>query len=310
MSFDIPILFILFNRPQHSRQVFSRIRQAQPAELFVAIDGARPNHPTDAERTRECRALLDEIDWPCTVHQLIRTENLGCRRAVSSAITWFFEQVEMGIILEDDCVPDPTFFSYCREVLLRYAHESSLMHVGGVNFQKGRWHGDGSYYFSKVCHIWGWATWRRAWKRYDESMASYPVFKEQNRIADVFDDPRVQQFWMDGFESVYNGTNDTWDYQWCYAIWTNNGICSLPNTNLISNIGFDGEATHTKFYDRSVASHPLNSLTEFRHPTFFIESKAASTYSLQNSFRKRYWLSNKINGLKRRLNYKNWNRSV
>jgi hypothetical protein len=301
MTFDIPVLLVLFNRPQHARKVLDCIRQAKPSQLFVAVDGPRLNHPTDAERVKECLALLDHIDWPCTVHRLVRTENMGCKLAVSSAITWFFEQVEMGIILEDDCIPDPTFFTYCREVLVRYQDEPTLMHIGGINLQNGRWHGDGSYYFSKICHIWGWATWRRAWNLYDVTMASYPAFKAQNKIADIFDDKRVQRFWTEGFDSVFDGSNDTWDYQWCYAIFIHSGLCTLPNVNLVSNIGFDLDATHTKFYDSKMANKPTKSLTDFRHPTFFIESQAATKHTLKRFFWKRPWLALKFQGLKRRV---------
>ncbi|MFC5413008.1 nucleotide-diphospho-sugar transferase [Larkinella bovis] len=283
---DIPVLFILFNRPDHARQVLDQIRQAQPLELYVAIDGPRPNHPTDAEKVAQCVALLDEIDWPCQVHRLIQSCNLGCKKGVSTAITWFFEQVEMGIILEDDCLPDPTFFTFCRENLYYHQHNPSVMHIAGVNFQGGQWHGDGSYFYSKMCHIWGWASWRRAWQKYDVEMATYPTFREFNLINTLFADPKVQEYWQDAFDGVYTGHIDTWDYQWCYAIWVNYGLCICPNQNLISNIGFGQEATHTKEDTESTANRPLQPLVEVIHPRFLIENREATDYTLRKFFRK------------------------
>ncbi|MFD1142283.1 nucleotide-diphospho-sugar transferase [Larkinella insperata] len=291
---DIPVLFILFNRPRHARKVLEQIRQAQPKELFIAIDGPRPNHPTDREQVAQCTALLDEIDWPCQVYKLIQPRNLGCKRGVSTAITWFFEQVEMGIILEDDCLPDPSFFTFCRETLLYHQHNSSVMHISGVNFQGGQRHGDGSYFYSKICHIWGWATWRRAWAKYDVSMQSYAEFRQNQVIKDLFTDQKVQQFWTEAFDGVYAGQIDTWDYQWCYTIWTSGGICVCPNQNLISNIGFGQDATHTKEDTESTGNQPLQTLTEIVHPRFLIESRRATEYSLHKFFRK-------VSGIKQRM---------
>ncbi|MFD1142281.1 nucleotide-diphospho-sugar transferase [Larkinella insperata] len=305
MQFDVPILFLLFNRPDLARQVLNRIRQIQPRELFVSIDGPRPNHPTDAEQVAQSIALLDEIDWPCQVHRLIQDQNLGCRQAVSTAITWFFEQVEMGIILEDDCLPDPSFFTFCRENLHHHRDNATVMHIGGVNFQNGQWHGDGSYFYTKICHVWGWASWRRAWEKYDVSMDSYPVFRKQNRIADLFSDPKVQEFWIEAFDSVASGRVSSWAYPWVYTIWINNGLCIYPNRNLITNIGFGGDATHTRDDNDSLANQPLQAITEVKHPAFLIENVQATDYSANNYFKKPGWMAIKTESLKRRLGLKN-----
>ncbi|MGA0559400.1 nucleotide-diphospho-sugar transferase [Larkinella sp. VNQ87] len=304
MHFDVPILFLLFNRPVVARRVFERIRELQPRELFVSVDGPRPNHPTDAQNVAECLALLDEIDWPCSVHRLVQNQNLGCRRAVSTAITWFFRQVEMGIILEDDCLPDPTFFTFCRENLHYHRHNSTIMHIGGINLQNGQWHGDGSYFYSKICHVWGWASWRRAWEKYDGSLKSYPDFRKQNRIADLFADRLVQEYWIDAFDGVHEGRISSWAYPWCYTIWINNGLCISPNQNLVSNIGFGDEATHTVDADGSLSNVPLQPLTEVRHPSFLIENITATEYSNNHYFKKPTWVTIKAEGLKRRLGLK------
>ncbi|KAA9353208.1 hypothetical protein [Larkinella humicola] len=286
IQLDIPVLFILFNRPRHARRVFDQIRLVQPLDLYVAIDGPRSDRPDDSKQIAECLALLDGIDWPCQVHRLVRNQNLGCKRAVSTAINWFFNQVEMGIILEDDCLPDVTFFSFCRENLLHHQHNPGVMHITGVNFQHGQWHGDGSYFYSKICHVWGWASWRRAWQHYDVEITTYPEFRRQKLVSTLFSDPKVQQYWTEAFDGVFNGQIDTWDYQWCYAIWIHYGLCICPNQNLISNIGFDQDATHTKTDAESTGNNPLQPLTELRHPQFFIENRQATEYSLNKFFRK------------------------
>ncbi|GAB3931388.1 hypothetical protein [Larkinella terrae] len=305
MQFDVPILFILFNRPHHARQVLDQIRRVQPRELFISIDGPRPHRPSDQEQVAECLALLDEIDWPCSVHRLIQEQNLGCKKAVSTAISWFFQQVEMGIILEDDCLPDLSFFTFCRENLRHHRNDATVMHIAGVNFQNGNWHGDGSYFYSKICHVWGWASWRRAWEKYDVGMASYPIFREQNRIADLFSDPQVQQYWIEAFDSVATGQVNSWAYPWVYTIWINNGLCICPNQNLISNIGFGGDATHTREDSELLANLPLEPLIEINHPTFIIENILATEYSANHYFKKPGWVTVKAESLKRKLGLKN-----
>ncbi|MBC8152267.1 MAG: nucleotide-diphospho-sugar transferase [Bacteroidetes bacterium] len=307
MPFDIPVLFILFNRPDHARVVFEQIRTAKPARLFVAVDGPRAGRPDDQPRVDACVALLRRIDWPCELKTLIRTENLGCGQAVSSAITWFFEQVEMGIILEDDCVPAPDFFPYCRELLLRHQHNPSVMHIGGVNLQDGNWRGSGSYYFTRICHIWGWATWRRAWKLYDFSMKSFAQFKRENSIQTVLPAPEDQAYWMTAFQKAHDGQIDTWDYQWVYAVWTNRGLGALPNVNLIKNIGFDETATHTKTRDLRLGDWSTGELAEIVHPSFVLEDFAATEHSSKMFFRTKQGWEKKVDRMRLRLRYRTWN---
>lgn len=306
MAFDIPVLFILFNRPDHAGAVFARIREARPARLFVAIDGPRAHRPDDAEKIARCAALLQQIDWPCAVQTLIRPENLGCGRAVSSAITWFFGQVEMGIILEDDCVPTPDFFSYCRELLITHQHNPAVMHVGGVNLQHGQWRGAGSYYFTRICHIWGWATWRRAWNLYDFSMVNFPQFERENSIQTILTNPEDQAYWTNAFRSVAEQQFDTWDYQWVYAVWTNRGLGVLPNVNLVKNIGFDASATHTKAKDLKLGDWATGELRAIVHPTFVLEDFAATEYSSALLFRPKRGWEKKVDRMRLRLRHRTW----
>ncbi|SFD55696.1 hypothetical protein [Spirosoma endophyticum] len=244
-SFDVPVLLVMFNRPTLALQVFERIREARPSTLYLAVDGPRLNHPTDNEAVLACRDIENRVDWPCAIKTLYRTENLGCKKAVSSAITWFFEQVEAGIILEDDCLPDLTFFEFCRILLHKYTHEHKVMHIGGANLYGGHKWGGETFFFSNIPHIWGWATWRRAWQHYDVNMNSYPEFMRSEEIKNVITYSPSVSYWQTAFYGTYSGNIDTWDYQWVFAIWKNKGLSIIPNQNLISNIGFGESATHT-----------------------------------------------------------------
>lgn len=300
--FDVPLLFILFNRPQHARQVLNRVRQIRPATLFVAVDGPRANRPDDQANVQQCIALLNEIDWPCTVTKLIHEQNLGCKRAVSCAIDWFFEHVETGIILEDDCLPDTSFFDFCRVLLHRYADEPKVMHIGGANlYGKHTW-STNTYFFSIIPHIWGWATWRRAWKLYDVAMGDYPQFKRSKELEKRVTHVPSIKYWQSALDGTYSGTIDTWDYQWVYTIWKNQGLCIIPNQNLITNIGFDGTATHT-VAESDMANLPTVSIDyrQIKHPGALLVEKEAVNYAFAKFYQLPSWWQTKINNLKRRL---------
>lgn len=241
---NFAVLFLIFNRPDTTKQVFEAIRQARPAKLFVAADGPRSNRPEESDACRQARAVVNQVDWDCKVHTLFRENNLGCKAAVSSAISWFFDHVEEGIILEDDCLPDQSFFSFCRELLEKYRHDSRVMHIAGHNFQFGRPVGTGSYYFSQLCHIWGWASWRRVWASYDPDMRDLPEFSSQGAFDRVFRSQDMRTYYSFVFDQVYRGRINTWDHQLAYTILKNNGLCIIPNVNLVENIGFTS-GTHT-----------------------------------------------------------------
>lgn len=180
---NCPVLFLIFNRPDTTRKVFAEIRRAKPARLYIAADGPRKERTTDIALCEQTRDIINEIDWPCQSYTLYRKENLGCKLAVSSAINWFFEREESGIILEDDCLPHPTFFKFCEIMLERYKDDTRVMHIGGSNFQEGMIRGDGDYYYSKWTPVWGWASWRRAWKNYDVNMVKWIEFKKNNYVG-------------------------------------------------------------------------------------------------------------------------------
>ncbi len=267
---ETPVLFMVFNRPETTARVFSQIKKARPSKLYIASDGPRMNKLQEVEVVKRVRDLvLDGIDWNCEVRAIMRSENLGCGRSVSSSINWFFGQEEDGIILEDDCLPDETFFPYCAELLEKYRDDERVTHISGTATIT-REDAEDTYYYSKYFNIWGWATWRRAWNQYDFAMTDYPVFRSSNRIADIFRHMSVQKFWLDCFDAIYSKRNDTWDYQWSYANFINNTLAITPYTNLIKNIGFGDDATHTPNTEDKSANRITGKIKKTVHPLFII----------------------------------------
>lgn len=241
------VLFLIFNRKDTAERVFQAIREARPARLYVAADGPRRDRAGEVERCTETRQIIEGVDWPCQVSTLFRDENLGCKRAVSSAIDWFFGNEEEGIILEDDTVPLPSFFPFCREMLERYRSDDRVMMVAGSNLVSDRYASQRSYFFSNYPHIWGWATWRRAWRLYDVSFSEWPDAKRADSLSGLAltSVTRWRSSWYGFFDMVSQHKIDTWDVQWAYAIMKRHGFSVTPRTNLVHNIGFGNGATHT-----------------------------------------------------------------
>lgn len=265
---DKAVLFLLFNRPDLAGRVFEEIRKAAPPRLYFSVDGPRAGRNDEVELVEQCRALTEKVDWDCEVFTLFRESNLGCGKAVSSGLEWFFESEESGIILEDDCLPSPTFFPYASELLDRFQEDDRVMHVGGSNHQRGKKRTSSDYYFSRYEHVWGWASWRRAWQKYDFEMKSWRDRRDEAWLGTLFANPRTTGlFWADIFDQVKLGRIDTWDYQWRYTIWDHEGYSIIPEANLISNIGFDARATHTRDGASLDANRPLECLSfPISHP--------------------------------------------
>ncbi len=275
MMLQTPVLLLVFNRPHLAMQVFEQIRLQQPAQLFIAADGPRHRKAGEhalCKRTRE--QLLAGINWPCQVHTLFRSSNMGCGKAVSAAIDWFFHQVEEGIILEDDCLPDPSFFSFCEAMLQRYRHHDTVMHINGSNFQAGVQRGNASYYCSRYSHVWGWASWRRAWRQYDYSLRIYRDAPRKGLNARLRYELR----------SINHKTTDTWDVQWFMTVWFNQGWAITPNTCLIRNIGYGKDATHTRRVHRWFHKIVYGAIPTITHPAKLVVDTAADRYSLQTLF--------------------------
>jgi hypothetical protein len=240
------VLFIVFNRPGTTRLVFDAIRAAKPPRLYVAADGFRVDKLGEKERCEEVKRISTSVDWPCELMTLFRDENLGCKFGPANAIDWFFEHEEEGIILEDDVLPLPSFFSFCDQLLERYHYNEQIMMISGCNLIAKRFRPIESYSFIRHTHIWGWATWRRAWSYFDVSMQSWPAWKAEGGLLKVVNgDPLIESSWANVFDAVLEGRIDAWDYQWTYACWRFGGLSVLSEFNLTRNIGFGDDATHT-----------------------------------------------------------------
>lgn len=294
-----PVAFIIFNRPDTTERVFAEIAKAKPPKLLVVADGARVNRPREAEKVVAARAIIDRVNWDCEVLTNFSEVNLGCKVRVSSGIDWVFEQVEEAIILEDDCLPDSSFFRYCQEMLERYRHDQRIGMISGDNFQFGRRYGDDSYYFSKYVHIWGWATWKDRWVgSYDVTMAKWPRVCDEGRLTDMVGDAREAKYWGKIFERVYRGGIDTWDYQWVFANWVNGRLNIVPKVNLISNIGFGQNATHTTGASELENLQITPIKFPLSHPIGVFKNLQADGFSEKKCFRVPLWkrIRNKIVG--------------
>jgi hypothetical protein len=239
------VLFLVFNRPNTTKQVFESIRKAKPPRLYIAADGLREDRLGEEETVQSVRNyVMSNIDWNCEVKTLFRDKNLGCKYAVSGAITWFFEQEEMGIILEDDCLPSQSFFWFCEELLDIYKCDTRIMMVGGTNyFDDLTDQVHESYIFSRYFNIWGWATWKRAWSLYDVGIKRWSKNMHNNDLKHVLCNAEASKYFSRAFDLIKTNKIDTWDYQWCFTCLFNNGLSIVPAKNLISNIGVTG--THT-----------------------------------------------------------------
>jgi len=264
-----PVLFLIFNRPDLTKATFECIRQARPPRLYIAADGPREGRDGEDALCQKAREAATQVDWPCEVKKLFRKRNLGCGRAVSSAITWFFQCEPEGVIIEDDLAIHPDFFPFCDEMLERYRENENVMHICGNNFHFGLPRGSASYFFSCFNHIWGWASWARVWQKYDSNMTGL-YSRMPGILAELFRSPTTVKTWMNIFSRTKAGEIDTWDYQLTYSIWMHKGLTVYPNVNLICNTGFSAEATHTKNIDSIYAHMPTEAIMEnngLRHPT-------------------------------------------
>src|SRR5688572_947806 len=272
---DVPVLFMVFNRPDTTQKVFEAIRREKPKRLFIAADGPRPNKPGEVEKCEEVRKLATAVDWECEVKTLFRSENLGCGRAPAGAITWFFEQVEEGIILEDDCLPSHEFFMFCAELLERYRHDARVMEIGGNNLldTTDRLPADYSYYFSHHNMIWGWATWRRAWKVYDFEMSLYKKVRDTEFLECCFNNDHELNYFKYIFDKTISTVNTVswWDYQWEFLRRINSGLTIVPQKNLVLNLGLGSNATHTVDSKGPGFDLKFESLTfPLKHPEFVL----------------------------------------
>jgi hypothetical protein len=284
--FDIPVLFLIFNRPDTTEKVFEKIREIKPKKLYVSADGARANKPGEFEKCAQAKNVLKKIDWDCDLNVNYSEMNFGCKEGVTKGINWFFENVEQGIILEDDCVPNLSFFNFCEVMLNKYKDDKRVMHIGGVNFQDSNKRGNDSYYFSRFCHVWGWATWKDRWDKYDVNMSDYNDDKYNSVSEIITGDKEISNYYKRLFDTVKNNKLDTWDFQWVWTVWKNDGLSIIPNVNLVKNIGFGEEATHTVSTSSKISEVSTGTLTEITFNDVGKPDDEADRYTYYHKIRK------------------------
>lgn len=280
-----PVALVVFNRPDTTRQVMNVVRQARPPKLLVVADGPRLDRPGEAQQCAEVRGVVEAVDWPCEVLTNYSVVNLGCRQRVVTGLTWVFDQVEEAIILEDDCVPHPSFFRFCEELLARFRYNNQVMIVSGDNFLFGRRRTPYSYYYSRYPHIWGWATWRRAWRLFDDEMRLWPEVRDGGWLKDLFGSDSVVRYWRRRLQAAYDRRIDTWDYGWAFACWIHHGLSVLPNVNLVTNIGFNVAATHTRGNSRVANLAAEEMRFPLAHPPFMITDERSDALTASRLYR-------------------------
>jgi hypothetical protein len=279
------VAFIIFNRPELTRTVFAEIRKARPPKLFVIADGPREDYPDDVLLCHRSRAVIDEVDWPCEVFRNYSDTNLGCGTRPATGISWVFEHVEEAIILEDDCVPQATFFRYCEELLEHYRDDRRIMMISGDNFQFGRQRTAGSYYFSRFAHCTGWASWRRAWHHFDHDLKLLPHVNSGDWFEAVLPDRYERRYWLARFQQAAAHKREIWDYHWTFAIWSQSALTIIPEVNLITNIGYNEQGTHTKSDNdlfAMIPSYPMQ--FPLVHPEFMIRHHVADRFTTDIAF--------------------------
>lgn len=272
-----PVLFLIFNRPDLTQKVFHAIRKARPKKLFVRADGPRKDRIGEAEQCQKTKDIVKQVDWKCEAYYDFSEVNLGCKTAISSGINWFFENVEEGIILEDDCLPNQSFFWFCQELLQRYRDDDRIMQISGNNYLFGKKTYEASYYFSKLNDVWGWATWKRAWKHVDINMTSFPEFKAKNQIENYLEDKRAIRWLMSYFQEAFDSEKGIWSPSWTYAMCIQNGLTIVPSVNLVSNIGLgrcDSTSSSGKTWSLYGSANTYE-IEQMIHPTSILPDKEA-----------------------------------
>lgn len=283
---DLPVLVTAFNRVDTLTEVIAGVRRVRPPRLYLAVDGPRPDRPGEDRQVAAVQDFLDgAVDWDCEVKRLYRDHNLGCAGAVSGAVSWFFEQEERGVVLEDDCLPDPSFFGFCEELLDRYADDPQVMHISGCCLADFDDRGE-TYFFSLYPQVWGWATWRDRWREFS---LDRPDFQDEvEGVLSRFASREERDYWRRVLGRTFSGEIDSWAYPWAYSIWRSGGIATYPTLSLVKNIGFGNDATHTKAWKdfRGVADWPLESVDSVEHPTSFEIDRVRDAEVFRQSYRK------------------------
>lgn len=277
------VLFMIFKRVDTTKRVFERIREVQPPRLYIAADGPRKDRPDEVQKCADTRRVVENVDWPCEVYRLYRDDNLGCGKGVSSAISWFFEHEEQGIIIEDDILAHPDFFKYCDDLLDRYKDDERIQLISGNNYFYDGYKSDVSYYMSNYMNIWGWASWKRVWITYKYDVNEYDGTEIRKNLQNNLSKSSARYFW-NIFQKMKKFKVDTWDFQLYMNQQFYNRRSILPCVNMVENIGMGSEdAAHTKKQNATVSNHKGNSPYPLVHPSKIAEDRLADSISMINS---------------------------
>lgn len=274
-----PVVLVVFRRPDITAQVLAEVAQAQPPQLFVIADGPRPDRPEDQALCAETRALFDQVTWPCQVHRNFSDVNMGPDLRTVTGLDWVFSQVETAIILEDDCLPDPSFFRFCEELLQRYHHDTRVMQIAGTNFQLGYQRNTDSYHFSRFPTSTGWATWRRAWACFDYDLKRLPAFYNGGWVYDSLEDPLAARNFTRPLDQPPPRGSYHWDSCWQVTCWMERGLIAVPNVNLITNLGYRPDGTHTQVSDWRAEIQARSLPFPLQHPAFILPDKRADRFT-------------------------------
>ena len=242
--YKVPILLLVFKIPKNIKKILKILEKIKPYKIYISADGPRQYNIDDRKLCDQTKNLFNKLNWKCLIKRNYLKSNLGCKEAVSKGISWFFKNEKSGIILEDDCIPNLDFFKFCQLNLKRYKDVKKIGCITGNNFQK-KIDKKKTYYFSRYPHCWGWATWSRAWKAYDKDISFWPSYKKTDNWKNYFKNNIEQKYWTKIFNNIHDNKIDSWAYPWSLCLWKNKMLTITPSVNLVKNIGFGKEATHT-----------------------------------------------------------------
>ena len=273
-----PVVLVVFRRPDVTARVLEEVAKAKPPKLFIIADGPRLDRSGESQLCAETRALFNQVDWDCEVHRNFADTNMGLNRRVADGLAWVFDLVEEAIVFEDDCLPDPSFFPFCDELLERYRHDTRIMQIAGTNFQQGYQRTADSYYFSRYPTSTGWASWRRAWRYFDLELNQWPAFRDGGWLFDWLPDERATRGRAQDFDRMYATHPHRWEACWRFALWTQGAYSVTPNVNLITNLGYRTDGTHTtgENWLSRIRSHPI--ALPLQHPQFIIPDTQADRF--------------------------------
>ncbi|MBD2189000.1 glycosyltransferase family protein [Pseudanabaena mucicola] len=283
---NTPIVLIVYNRLKQTQMVVSRILESKPSQVFLVADGPKNFKHDDHAKCQSVIQFLEQTNWNCQVFRNYSETNLGCKIRTSTGLDWVFSQVDSAIIFDDDCLPDHSFFPFCEELLEKYRDDQRIFAISGDNFQDGRKRNDYSYYYSLYPHVWGWATWRRAWQHYDGEMKLWETARDEGWLNDILQNDASVKYWKYKLQQTHKGKFDDWGYPWTLSCWMQSGLTILPNQNLVSNIGFDRESsTHTKNKNSPFANMPTETMQfPLRHPPFVVRDRQADDFTHKKLF--------------------------